>query len=171
MREAGCAEVLIGFESPGDAALDGVELKRNWKYARRAEYREAIRAIQSHGIRVNACFVLGLDGHGPGVFDEVFGFVAESLPYDVQVTVPTPFPGTPFYEQLKREGRLLRERAWDHCTLFDVNFKPRGMSVEELRAGFRSLIVRLYGDDFTRRRRDHFRRTWIHQYRRRREAA
>ena len=169
MREAGCAEVLIGFESPGDDSLDGVELKRNWKYERRAEYREAIRAIQGHGIRVNACFVLGLDGQRTGVFDELFDFVRDTLPYDVQVTVPTPFPGTPFYEQLKREGRLINDRDWDRCTLFDVNFVPRGMTVEELRAGFRGLVQRLYGEEFTRLRREHFRSVWMNEYRRRRE--
>lgn len=170
MREAGCAEVLIGFESPGGDALDGVELKRNWKHARRAEYRDAIAAIQRHGIRVNACFVLGLDGQRPDAFDEVFDFVSETLPYDVQVTVPTPFPGTPFYEQLKREERLLRDRAWEHCTLFDVNFIPRGMTVEELRSGFRGLVTRLYGEAFTQRRREHFRSVWMDEYRRRRGA-
>jgi radical SAM superfamily enzyme YgiQ (UPF0313 family) len=171
MREAGCAEVLIGFESPGDTSLDGVELKRNFKYARRAEYRDAIRNIQGHGIRVNACFVLGLDGQGPGVFDELFDFVQDTLPYDVQITVPTPFPGTPFYEQLRREGRLLRERDWDRCTLFDVNFTPRGMSVGELRAGFRGLAERLYSAEFTQKRRDHFRSQWMNEYRRRKSAA
>jgi radical SAM superfamily enzyme YgiQ (UPF0313 family) len=170
MREAGCAEVLIGFESPGGEALDGVELKRNWKYARRAEYREAIRAIQRHGIRVNACFVLGLDGQRTDAFDEVFDFVRETLPYDVQVTVPTPFPGTPFYDQLKREGRLLRDRAWEHCTLFDVSFVPRSMSVEELRTGFRGLVARLYSEAFTQERRNHFRSVWMNEYRRRRAA-
>lgn len=170
MREAGCAEVLIGFESPGGEALDGVELKHNWKYARRAEYREAIATIQRHGIRVNACFVLGLDGQRADVFDEVFDFVHETLPYDVQVTVPTPFPGTPFYDQLKREGRLLQDRAWERCTLFDVNFVPRGMSVGQLRAGFRGLVTRLYGEAFTQQRRDHFRSAWMTEHRRRRAA-
>jgi len=171
MREAGCAEVLIGFEAPGDDSLDGVELKRNWKYARRAEYRDAIRSIQRHGIRVNACFVTGLDGHRAGVFDAVFDFVQDTLPYDVQVTVPTPFPGTPFYEQLKREGRLLRDRAWERCTLFDVNFLPRGMSVDELRAGFRGLVARLYGEECTRQRRESFRSVWMDEYRRRRALS
>ena len=44
--------------------------------------------------------------------------------FDVQITVQTPFPGTPLYSRLKREGRLLREEAWEMCTLFDINFRP-----------------------------------------------
>lgn len=156
MRAAGCVEVLIGFESPVDAGLDGLERRRNWKHKRYHEYRTAIRRIQAAGIRVNACFLVGLDGHGPDVFDALLAFVHETLPFDVQVTVPTPFPGTPFYHQLKREGRLLQDGAWERCTLFDVNFRPQRMSAEKLRAGLRRLAVELYAEEPTRRRRQHF---------------
>jgi radical SAM superfamily enzyme YgiQ (UPF0313 family) len=158
MREAGCAEVLIGFESPSSAGLDGVELRRNWKLRKAPLYRDAVRRIQSHGVRVNACFVVGLDGHTADVFDDVYRFVEDVAPFDVQVTLPTPFPGTPFYHQLKRQGRLLEDRAWERCTLFDLNFRPSHMTVDELRQGFRDLVVRLYGDAFMRYRRDAFRR-------------
>ncbi|WP_300451719.1 hypothetical protein [Accumulibacter sp.] len=34
--------------------------------------------IQAHGIRVNACFVLGLDGQTARVFDQVLDFVADA---------------------------------------------------------------------------------------------
>lgn len=158
MREAGCRQVLIGFESPVPEALGGLELRRDWKRLRYGEYRSAIRRIQAHGITVNACFVIGLDGHGTGVFDALREFVRDALPYDVQATVPTPFPGTPFHAQLRREGRLLEDGAWERCTLFDINFVPKRMSVEELRTGFHGLVADLYGERFTKLRRDHFRR-------------
>ena len=51
---------------------------------------------------------------------------------EVQVTVLTPFPSTPLYARLRRDGRLLTERFWVRCTLFDVNFRPARMTVEEL---------------------------------------
>ena len=81
MRDAGCAEVLIGFESPVEEGLGDLELRRNWKARRFPEYRRAIETIQSHGVRVNACFVVGLDGHGPGVFDAVYRFAQETTPF------------------------------------------------------------------------------------------
>ena len=160
MREAGCAEVLIGFESPTSAGLGGVELRRDWKLRKEPLYRDAVRRIQSHGIRVNACFVVGLDGHTAEVFEEVYRFVEEVAPYDVQVTLPTPFPGTPFYYQLKKQGRLLEDGAWERCTLFDVNFRPTHMTPDELRQGFRDLVVKLYGEAFTDYRRESFKR-WL----------
>jgi radical SAM superfamily enzyme YgiQ (UPF0313 family) len=161
MRRSGCAEVLIGFESPVEDGLDDVELRANWKRKRFPHYRDAIRRIQSHGIRVNACFVVGLDGHGPGIFDAVYDFVEQTVPFDVQITYPTPFPGTPMYEQFRRHGRLLEDRAWERCTLFDVNFRPTRMSPAELRAGFHHLARRLYDDAFTGYRRDTFRRRYL----------
>jgi radical SAM superfamily enzyme YgiQ (UPF0313 family) len=156
MRQSGCAEVLIGFESPGDWGLHGLELKSDWKLKRRHEAKEAVRRIQSSGIRVNGCFILGLDGQGPDIFDKVLEFAMETGMFDVQITVQTPFPGTPLHARLKREGRLLRDDAWETCTLFDVNFQPQQMSAEDLRRGFRELGVRLYSHEITERRRAAF---------------
>ena len=161
MRDAGCAEVLIGFESPVAEGLDDLELNRNWKKTRFPRYRQAIERIQSHGIRVNACFVVGLDGHGPGIFDALYDFVEQTTPFDVQVTYPTPFPGTPMYQQFKQQGRLLEDGAWERCTLFDINFRPTHMSVEELRGGFHDLVRRLYSDEFTKHRRDTFKEKYL----------
>jgi radical SAM superfamily enzyme YgiQ (UPF0313 family) len=76
----------------------------------------------------------------------------------VQVTVLTAFPGTPLYERLRREGRLLEEKAWQRCTLFDVNFRPSSMSVAELETGLRELVTRLYSAECTRERRENYRR-------------
>jgi len=156
MHEAGCAEVLIGFESPTAAGLDGVELRRNWKRKRVDTYESAIARIQSHGIAVNACFVLGLDGDGPEVFDAVESFVERAGPFDVQITVQTALPGTPLYERFHRDGRLLEEKAWEKCTLFDVNFRPAQMTVAQLERGLIDLCRRVYTDEATRRRRKTF---------------
>ncbi|GAB4193014.1 MAG: cobalamin-dependent protein [Phycisphaeraceae bacterium] len=160
MREAGCAEVLIGLESPGPEGLSGLELKSDWKRHRHRDYARLVHAIQSHGIRVNGCFVLGLDGHTTDIFDRVYDYAEELELYDVQVTLQTPFPGTPLYERLKREGRLLEPSAWQKCTLFDLTYQPRGMSGDELVAGFRELVSRLYSREATDRRRDLFRRKY-----------
>ncbi len=160
LREAGCVEVLIGLESPSRTGLDGVELKRNWKWTQIERYKEAVRLIQGHGIAVNACFVLGLDGDGPEVFEAVESFVEETTPFDVQITVQTPFPGTPLYERLRHEGRLLDEGAWEKCTLFDVNYRPLGMTAEQLERGLIELGRRLYSEESTRSRRQGFVRQW-----------
>ena len=161
MRESGCAQVLIGFESPTESSLRGLELKNDWKRRWWPHYKEAIQRIQSRGIRVNGCFMLGLDGHGPEIFDDVYDFVVESELYDVQITLQTPFPGTPLIDRLRRENRLLHDGQWQRCTLFDVNYLPQHMSPEELRVGFRQLVKRLYDEDLTKWRRENFNRKYL----------
>ncbi len=165
MRETGCAQVLVGLESPVEAGLPGLELRADWKRGKFPVYKDAIRAIQAHGITVNGCFVIGLDGHTPEIFNQVCEFVRETELYEVQVTLLTPFPGTPLYARLEREGRLLQPANWKTCTLFDINFKPARMSVEALHDGFKRLVVELYGDAFTAWRRSRFRRTLRHSSR------
>ena len=165
MRRAGCAQVLIGLESPTETGLAGLEMKSDWKHRRWPQYREAIERIQSHGIRVNGCFVLGLDGHTPDIFDAVLDFARQSELYDVQITLQTPFPGTPLDERLRREGRLLYDGQWERCTLFDVNYRPQPMTVEELTNGFRRLAVELYGEELTKWRKENFNGKYLRQTR------
>ena len=171
MKAAGCAEVLIGFESPSPAGLDGIELKRNWKRHQLQRHGEAVDTIQQHGIAVNACFVLGLDGDGPDIFDAVEEFVERTLPFDVQITVLTPYPGTPLYERLLADGRILHPGAWDRCTMFDVNLQPLKMTVEELEHGLVDLGRRLYSEEATKRRRSGFKEAWRRGRREPRVAA
>ncbi len=156
MRESGCAQVLIGFESPSVKGLRGIEQKTDWKAKQPDSYLSAIEKIQVQGISVNGCFVLGLDGTGTESFREVRDFVHESGLHEVQITVQTAFPGTPLYERYKRDGRLLNDEAWELCTLFDVNFRPENMTVEELESNFCWLAGELYGELATKERKAYF---------------
>jgi radical SAM superfamily enzyme YgiQ (UPF0313 family) len=160
MREAGCRQVLVGVESPGPSALDGIELRANFKARRARSAMTALRRIQEHGITANGCFVLGLGEHTPGIFQEVLDFALAVPLYEVQITVLTPFPGTPLYQRLLREGRLLAPGAWERCTLFDVNFVPKNMTPVELREGLYWLSEHLYNRECVDYRRHAFFRQW-----------
>jgi radical SAM superfamily enzyme YgiQ (UPF0313 family) len=153
---SGCRQLLIGLESPAAAELPGVELHADFKARRAPDYGVAIRATQSRGITVNGCFVLGLDAHGPEIFDAVRDFATRHALYEVQITVMTAFPGTPLHARLAREGRILEPGRWELCTLFDVNFQPARMTPDDLRAGMRRLSVELYSAQAKRQRRAAF---------------
>jgi radical SAM superfamily enzyme YgiQ (UPF0313 family) len=156
LARSGCAQILVGLESPQSSALAGVEQKGNWKQRQVDRYKDAIARIQDAGVTVNGCFVLGLDHSDSSCFDAVYDFVEETGLYEVQITLMTAFPGTPLYHRLVEEGRILHEGAWELCTLFDVNFQPKLMSVEDLETGFRELAGRIYDEDFIDRRRRRF---------------
>jgi radical SAM superfamily enzyme YgiQ (UPF0313 family) len=156
MKDAGCAQILIGLESPTVEGLDGLEQKANWKLRQRETYLRAIEIIQDAGITVNGCFVLGLDGQDESCFDSVFQFVKNSGLYEVQITVMTAFPNAPLYDRLAAAGRLLEPEGWESCTLFDVNYKPELMSVTDLESGFRKLTAQIYDSNFVEERRRRF---------------
>jgi radical SAM superfamily enzyme YgiQ (UPF0313 family) len=149
---SGCRQVLIGFESPDAESLSRIE-KHDWKARQHGRYLRAIDEVQRRGVSVNGCFILGLDNHTPDVFERVERFVRTSGLMEVQVTVLTPFPGTALYRRLASEGRLLRETFWDRCTLFDVNYRPKRMSVDDLEQGLEYLMGALYSAREVDRRR------------------
>jgi radical SAM superfamily enzyme YgiQ (UPF0313 family) len=135
---SGCRQVLIGFESPRRASLQGID-RGNWKAGQHRRYLEAIDQIQSRGISICGCFIVGLEADTPDIFDELREFIHQSRLLEVQITILTPFPGTRLYRRLLEEGRLLYPGAWERCTLFDLNFRPHGMSIEELEQGVMDL--------------------------------
>ena len=155
MARSGCAQILIGLEDPTDGT-EGMELKGNWKARQSASYLDRIRRIQDQGITVNGCLVLGLDTHTEASFDRIWEFVQKSELYEIQLTILTPFPGTPLYERFARDGRLLEIGAWEKCTLFDITYRPAQLSPDALRRGFLDLASKVYSAEFTDLRRRRF---------------
>ena len=152
LASSGCTQLLIGLESARRSSLMGVD-SRGFKWARTARYAESIERIQSRGISVNGCFVLGFDDDDESIFLETFELVQRLNLAEVQITLLTPFPGTRLYAELNRQGRLLRSADWSHCTLFDVTFEPARMSVDALKTGFRDLMRALYSENEVARRK------------------
>lgn len=156
LAQSNCAQLLIGLESTQADSLYDLD-GRHWKHSQRASYRDKIAKIQSYGIPVNGCFVLGFDADDPGVFDRTREFVLSSDLAEVQITLLTPFPGTALYRRLQGQGRLLKPVFWDQCTLFDVTFQPQQMSALDLEERFRGLMTELYAPDVTAQRKRQFR--------------
>jgi radical SAM superfamily enzyme YgiQ (UPF0313 family) len=151
LAESGCRQVLIGFEALDPVSVGEMEA-RPFKAKRVGDYAGAVRRIQERGISVNGCFVLGADNHTPADFTRVARFADDVGLAEVQVTVLTPFPGTPLYDRLLAEGRILEPGDWGAHTLFDVTFQPARMSVRELEEGLQQLFRDLYGADRRRAR-------------------
>ncbi|HET7618535.1 MAG TPA: radical SAM protein [Gemmatimonadaceae bacterium] len=153
LAKSGCRQILIGLESINPGALDGID-RANWKLKRLQHYRDAIRKIQSHGVTVNGCFIVGNDADDPGVFEALRDFIERSELLEAQVTILTPFPGTHLLRRLRAEGRLLYDRLWDKCTLFDLVFQPKRMTPDELVEGHSWLMSQIYNQaQYTRRKR------------------
>src|SRR5262249_35852575 len=120
----------------------------------------ALDAIQSVGVVVIGCFIVGCDGETHDSLDRLAAFIQASQLADVQLTLQTPFPGTALRRRLEREGRLLPGRGWSHCTLFDLTYRPDAMSVGELESAFRDLVRRVFAPGESARRQAIRKRVW-----------
>ncbi len=156
LRPSGCRQLLIGLESVIRDNLKGLD-KGNWKLGQYDSYVSAIGRIQSHGVSVNGCFILGMDSDDTSVFEKTRDFIEQSQLLEAQITFLTPFPGTRLHRRLKDEGRLLKELYWDRCTLFDVNFVPKNMTCEHLEDGLAWLGSNVYSEEAFARRKAHYR--------------
>jgi radical SAM superfamily enzyme YgiQ (UPF0313 family) len=155
LARSGCRQILIGFESVSAPSLENID-RANWKFKQLDRYADAIKKIQSYGVTVNGCFIVGNDGDDPGIFEALRDFIERSELLEAQVTILTPFPGTHLLRRLQTEGRLLYEHFWDKCTLFDLVFEPKRMTPDELVEGHLWLMGEIYNQEQYTRRKRHY---------------
>ncbi|HLQ36712.1 MAG TPA: radical SAM protein, partial [Planctomycetota bacterium] len=131
MALAGCTGVFVGFETlePGNLAAARKQTPLPDDYARR------VRILHDHGIQVNGSFVLGFDQDGPDVFARTADWIERSRLECATFHILTPYPGTPLFAQMQREGRLLH-RDWSRYDTGHVVFRPARMTVAQLQAGY-----------------------------------
>ncbi len=73
----------------------------------------------------------------PSGFSPTVEFASEHLIYIAAFNHLTPFPGTPLYARLQREGRMLYDAWWldERYSYNQIPFRPIGMDPETLRRG------------------------------------
>jgi radical SAM superfamily enzyme YgiQ (UPF0313 family) len=135
LAESGCAVALIGFES-----LDRRNLEQMGKAANLAgcgDYAAAVERFRQRGIMVYGTFLFGYDHDTPAAIEAALAFAIRNRLSLANFNPLTPFPGTPLFERLRREERLLHERWWldPSCRYGQALFHPRGMTAQELEAG------------------------------------
>jgi 3-hydroxybutyryl-CoA dehydrogenase len=104
MAEAGCFNILVGFESLKPDSLDETQKHHN---RGGSIYTEAIRKIHAAGIHINASFVVGFDHDTADEFERIFNFTLEHNLPNVNLHLLNAPPGTETYKKLEAEGRLI----------------------------------------------------------------
>ncbi len=133
MVKSGCRGVLIGMESLDPANLR--TMGKSWNLAA-CDYAESLRRFRSHGLAVYGTFVFGYDNDDRKVVERSVEFAREQKLFLAAFNHLVPFPGTPLYHRLQREGRLLSERWWldEAGRVGDVTFRPARVTAKELEA-------------------------------------
>jgi len=134
--EAGCRMWFIGLESLSQKVIDRLGKKSN----KVENYASAIKKIHDYGIGVIGAFIFGFDEDTPDVFNYTTEMVYELAIDTPEFTILTPYPGTPLFERLEREGRILT-RDWSRYTeKGNVVFQPKNMTPSQLLEGTNKAI-------------------------------
>jgi radical SAM superfamily enzyme YgiQ (UPF0313 family) len=133
MADSGCKGMFVGFESLSRESLHDVNKKIN----NVDHYHRLMELFSKHNILVFPSIMFGLDGDGPGIFEETLKFLKtyeDTIAY-VSFAIVSPLPGTRYFRRMKAENRILHY-DWRHYNFNNVLVKPALMSEEELRQGF-----------------------------------
>ena len=126
MRSAGCFAVWLGVESGSEAILGAMN-----KRIKLDQTRLAYKTAHEVGLMTIANVVLGFPGETEKTARETIRFVKELNPDDVGFYVATPYPGTPMYEEVKKNG-WLRVTDFDRYDTAGPTFETPSLSMETL---------------------------------------
>jgi radical SAM superfamily enzyme YgiQ (UPF0313 family) len=108
MRDAGLHHVIVGYESSDEQILKNIR-----KGVTRAQAEEFTRNCKKLGITIHGAFIMGLPGETRETIRATIDY-AKQLDLDsIQVSLASPYPGTEFYEQCRREGWIVSETFLD----------------------------------------------------------
>jgi len=144
---AGLKIVCVGMESINPKALKSYNKNINLDRLQHNRYIELVNKIRKGGIAFLGAFVLGSDEDNISSFHYTLKFIKSSHIDVLQVTKPTPLPGTQLWETLQKENRIIDQdfpKAWDDYRLTKMLFKPEQLSIEDVYMGFTYLRKTFY---------------------------
>lgn len=134
LSKSGCRGVLIGFESLNPDNLK--QMKKGFN-SMKGGFTQALSNLRKYNLRVYGTFVFGYDHDNENSFNTAVDFAIEQKMYIAAFNHLTPFPGTPLYQRLQSEGRLLYDSWWtDPDYRYNtLPFSPHGLPPEAITAG------------------------------------
>lgn len=131
MKRSGCEIILIGFESLNEANLN--QMNKSFNYAL-GERDELVKRIHDAGIGIYATFVFGYDNDDERTVNDALEFAKKHNFYTAAFNHLLPFPGTPLYNRLKQDNRLIYDKWWlaDGYNYGELAFHPKLISAERL---------------------------------------
>ncbi len=126
MAASGCFSVYIGFESINPATLSLYNKRQGLE-----DIDNCIRLLKKYSIHIHGMFVLGSDTDDIQTIRNTEKF-AKKLDIDsIQFMMLTPLPGTPVFEELKNQGRLIHT-DWSKYDAHHAVYEPKQMTAFEL---------------------------------------
>jgi anaerobic magnesium-protoporphyrin IX monomethyl ester cyclase len=125
MVRAGFRWVLCGFESGAPRILENIN-----KRATQGDNSRAMEIARRHGLKVKALMSIGHPGESRETIAETRAWLMAERPDDFDVTIITPYPGSPYYDDAignedgsftytSRSGDRLHQREVDYAATAD----------------------------------------------------
>lgn len=131
-KRSGCIYFFVGIESFSQEGLTSVNKGIN----NVDEYKKIINLLHHNGISIQAGVIFGFDTDTKDIFRKTLNACNELGIDGVTVSILTPLPRTPIYEQMKREERLASTDWTCYNGKTRVAFKPKNMTEDELYDGY-----------------------------------
>lgn len=129
--EAGLKSLFIGFESLNQDSLASCNKKHNHTDF----YPQVVSELRKRNIMTNASFVFGLANDRKDVFERTVEWAVERGIETATFHLATPYPGTPFYNKMQKEKRIITSNYELYDTRHAI-IKHDFMSGEELENGY-----------------------------------
>lgn len=132
--EAGCRMIFLGIESELIDQLEQSNKKTNIKIGI-DNFSKVYDKLHKYGIAVLGAFIYGLESDTPETIKNRTNYLLNSDIDAMQATILTPLPGTPLYDRMKKEDRLIYTNYpedWARYDFVEVVFKPKLMTSEQL---------------------------------------
>ncbi len=139
--KSGCRALLIGFESMTKSGMN--HYHKSLKSI--DENVKAVKRLRNNGILTMASLVFGLDNDTEEVFETGYEFLHRSKAAFFQSCIATPYPGTPIFEKMKGENRILTD-DWRKYDATKVVITPKNYSSEKLLEGSNKLQRKIYSN-------------------------
>jgi anaerobic magnesium-protoporphyrin IX monomethyl ester cyclase len=139
LKKAGCRMVLYGVESGNEQILKDIR-----KGTTKDEIRRGVRIAKKHGIDVLNCVMLGFFWDNVKTVEDTMNFAFELNAEFTQVSVPTPLPGTDYYDLLVREHCMLSNDWTLHDSVHHSAVNLPNLSNEDLNRYLNSFYRRYY---------------------------
>ncbi|UCH04895.1 MAG: radical SAM protein [Candidatus Thorarchaeota archaeon] len=138
LRAAGCHTVYIGAESGNQRILNIMK-----KGILVDDVVKSVRILKREGLGVILSFVIGTPSETKQEMDETIDLACRLDPDLAQFTVCTPYPGTPLFDEAKRNGWLVSEE-WSRYSVLDPVMQLPGIEKRDIKNCLHRAYLRFY---------------------------
>ncbi len=119
--------IFMGLESISPESLRSAHKPFN----RPEEYSGILHSLAKRNVYAITSFIVGMEDDRPGVGTAISAEIEAWPPVLPVFGLLTPYPGTPLYDRLQNQGRLVRPEHWLDFKPFRLTFQPNHLTARQ----------------------------------------